>query len=83
MNDESINEHLEKTILTKKKFTKLIEEKVVQAKSNYIDAVIDVCNDFDLDPIDVGNLISPIIKGKIEAEAITLRLIKGGNQLPL
>jgi hypothetical protein len=83
MNEESINDHLEKSILTKKRFTKLIEDKVLETKMDYITAVIDVCDDFDLDPMDVSNLISPIIKDKIEAEAIKLRLIKGGNQLPL
>jgi hypothetical protein len=76
-------ESLEDKILTKKKFAKLIEEKVISAKISYIDAVIEVCNDRDLDPGDVGKLISPIIKDKIEAEAVSLNMIRGGNQLPL
>ena len=76
-------QNLEDTILTKKKFAKLIEEKVISAKISYIDAVIEVCNARELDPGDVGKLISPIIKDKIEAEAVSLNMIKGGNQLPL
>ena len=79
----SIDEELENTILTKKRFTKLVEEKASASKIGYIDAVIEVCKDFDLDTADVGNLISPIIKSKIEAEAINLNMIKGGNQLPI
>jgi len=79
----SIDDELESSILTKKKFAKLVEEKVIGSKIGYIDAVVEVCNDRDLDPASVGNLISPIIKDKIEAEAVSLNMIKGGNQLPL
>lgn len=79
----SIDEELENSILTKKKFTKLVEDKVSELKIGYIEAVIEVCTDRDLDPSDVNNLISPIIKDKIEAEAISMNYIKGGNQLPI
>ena len=79
----TLDEQFEDKILTKKKFTKLVEEKVIDSKLGYIDAVIEVCNDRDLDPSDVSNLISPIIKDKIEAEAVSMNMIKGGNQLPL
>lgn len=79
----TIEEEFEDTILTKKKFTKLVEDKVLDFKIGYIEAVVEVCNDRGLDTSDVGNLISPIIKGKIEAEAMGLNLIKGGNQLPI
>jgi hypothetical protein len=79
----TVDENFEDSILTKKKFAKLVEDKVLSHKLGYIDAVIEVCNDRGLDPADVGNLISPIIKEKIEAEAVGLNMIKGGNQLPL
>lgn len=78
-----IDEEFENNILTKKKFTKLVEDKVSNLKIGYIEAVIEVCNDRDIDPSDIGNLISPIVKDKIEAEAISMNYIKGGNQLPL
>ena len=50
-----------------------------------MDAVLQICEERDLDPIDVGNLIGPVLKEKIEAEAIDLNLIvsDGGNTLPL
>jgi len=49
-----------------------------------MDAVIDVCTDRELDPGEINNLIGPILKDKIEAEAISLRLMKSnGNQLPI
>lgn len=79
----TIEEEFEDTLLTKKKFTQLVEDKVLDFKIGYIEAVVEVCNDRGLDTSDVGNLISPILKGKIEAEAMGLNLIKGGNQLPI
>ena len=79
----TVDEKFEDSILTKKKFAKLIEDKVLSHRIGYIDAVIEVCNDRGLDPADVGSLISPIIKEKIEAEAVGLNMIKGGNKLPI
>ena len=79
----TIDEQFEENVLTKKKFTKLVEEKVVNLRIGYIEAVLEVCKDRELDPSDIGGLISPIVKDKIEAEAMNLKLIKGGNTLPL
>lgn len=83
MTEMDEQQQFEDKILTKKKFAKLVEEKVTATKMNYMDAVISVCDDRELDPSDVGKLISPIIKDKVEAEAIALNMIKGGNQLPI
>lgn len=79
----TVDEQFEDNILTKKKFAKLVEDKASSLRLGYIDAVIEVCNDRGIDPADVGNLISPIIKAKIEAEAMSMNMIRGGNQLPL
>jgi len=46
-----------------------------------MDAVIDLCDKLDLDPTDVKKFISPVIQGKIEAEAMTLNLIPRQNTL--
>ena len=76
---------IEQIILTKKRFLKLVQDKVAETKMAYMDAVLQICEERDLDPIDVGNLIGPVLKEKIEAEAIDLNLIEsdGGNTLPL
>tara|TARA_B100000212_G_scaffold303167_1_gene249830 strand:+ start:3333 stop:3581 length:249 start_codon:yes stop_codon:yes gene_type:complete len=76
---------IEQIILTKKRFSKLVEDIVTETKMPYMDAVLRVCEERDLDPIDVGNLIGPVLKEKIEMEAIDLNLIEsdGGNTLPL
>lgn len=76
---------IEQIILTKKRFGKLVEDKVTETRMPYMDAVIAICEERDLDPGDIGNLIGPVLKEKIEMEAIDLNLIEsdGGNTLPL
>lgn len=74
---------LEAVILTKKKFTLMIEDLVKDKRMSYMDAVLQICSEREIDPLDVGSLISPAIKDKIHAEAITSHMMKGGNQLPL
>jgi len=80
-----MSNEIEEAILTKKRFSKLIENYVAQhPDSTYMDAVINICDERSLDPIDVGKLISHAIKDKIEAEAIKNNLVKGGgNSLPI
>ena len=69
------------TFLNKPNFTKMVENKVLDTKQSYMDAVIDLCDKLDLDPLDVKKFISPVIQGKIEAEAMTLNLIPRQNTL--
>jgi len=70
-------------VLTKKRFAKLVEEKIKDKPMPYIDAICDVCADRELDTGDIGNLISPILKEKVKAEAVDLNLMKGGAALPI
>ena len=69
------------TFLNKPNFTKMIENKVLETKQSYMDAVVDLCEKLDIDPIDVKKFISPVIQGKIEAEAMMLNLIPRQNTL--
>ena len=69
------------TFLNKPNFTKMVENKVLDTKQSYMDAVIDLCDKLDLDPLDVKKFISPVIQGKIEAEAMMLNLIPRQNTL--
>lgn len=73
----------EMSIMTKKKFNKMVERKVLDSKLGYIDAVLEICKERGIDPEDVNPLLTETLTNKIEAEAIRERLIKGGNQLPL
>lgn len=72
----------EKQFLTKQKFTKLIEDVVQRLNMTYMDAVINVCNDHDVDLEDVRKFITPIIKDKIQAEAMHLNYLPRANTLP-
>ena len=71
----------DETFLNKPSFTKMVENKVLDTKQSYMDAVLDLCNRLDIDPIDVKKFVSPVIQGKIEAEAMTLNLIPKQNTL--
>lgn len=83
--DESTEEKIEDIVLTKKRFSKMIDEYVQDhPDSTYMDAVLQVCEERVIDPMDVGKLISPVIREKIEAEAMSANLVKGGgNSLPI
>tara|TARA_B100001287_G_scaffold159021_1_gene133646 strand:+ start:3916 stop:4158 length:243 start_codon:yes stop_codon:yes gene_type:complete len=72
---------LENKFLTKSKFTKLIESTVNDLKIPYMEAVLHVCDKNDIDPEDVKKFISPIIKGKIEGEAMSLNYLPKQNTL--
>ena len=63
---------IEEQFLTKSKFTKLIESTVADMKIPYMDAILHVCNKNGIEPEDVKKFISPIIRDKLEAEAMDL-----------
>ena len=72
---------IEDKFLTKSKFTKLIEKTVGELGIPYMEAVLEVCNKNDIEPEDVKKFISPVIKGKIEAEAMQLNYLPRLNTL--
>ena len=66
---------IEEQFLTKSKFTKLIESTVADMKIPYMDAILHVCNKNGIEPEDVKKFISPIIRDKLEAEAMDLNFL--------
>jgi hypothetical protein len=74
---------MDDVILTKKRFEKMVEETVSSMRISYMEAILKVCEDRTIDPADVSKFITPVIKDKLEAEAIELNMMKGGNTLPL
>ena len=70
-----IEEQLNLRIMNKTKFTKLVEEYVYQHDVNYIEAVVGVCREKDLDPGQVKPLLSTSIVESIEAEARDLNFL--------
>lgn len=73
---------LEDNFLTKSNFSKLIENTVKNTKLSYMDAIIEVCDNKDIDLEDVRKYISPVIKEKLEAEAMRLNFLPRQNTLP-
>ena len=72
---------IENQFLTKSKFTKLIESTVTELRIPYMEAVLHVCDKNQIEPEDVKKFISPVIKDKIEAEAMNLNFLPKGNTL--
>ena len=67
--------------LTKSKFTKLVEQTVSELGINYMDAILHLCEKNSIDPEDVKKFVSPIIKNKVEAEAMNLNFLPKQNTL--
>lgn len=72
---------IEDQFLTKSKFTKLVEACVMEKKIPYMDAILWLCEQNDIEPEDVKKFISPIIKDKVEAEARNLNFLPRQNAL--
>ena len=72
---------IEEQFLTKSKFTKLIESTVANLKIPYMDAVLKVCETNDIEVEDIKKFISPVIKDKLEAEAMDLNFLPKKNSI--
>ncbi len=72
---------IEQNFLTKNKFTKLIESTVIDLNIPYMEAILHVCEKNEIEPEDVKKFISPVIKGKVEAEAMKLNYLPKMNTL--
>ena len=72
---------VEEQFLNKPKFSKLIENTVADFKISYMEAILHVCDKNNIEPEDVKKFISPIIKDKLEAEAMALNFLPSGNTI--
>ena len=72
---------IEEQFLTKSKFTKLIEKTVADLKIPYMDAILKVCETNDIELEDIRKFISPVIKDKLEAEAMDLNFLPKKNSI--
>lgn len=71
------------TFLTKAKFSKMVQAAVLNKRLSYIDAVLDTCENNNVDPRDAKKFLSKPIKNKIEQEAKKLNFIPKTDQLPV
>ena len=72
---------IEEQFLKKTKFTKLIQNVVIEKKIPYMEAVVLVCENNDIDVADIKKFISTSIKDKIEAEAMDLNFLPKKNSI--
>ena len=71
--------------MNSKEFSLKIESIVTDKRITYMDAVIDYCNNNDIDLSTVNPMINKSLKEKIKSEAINLKMIKDkkGGTLPV
>ena len=69
----TINERRE---MNSKEFSLKIENIVKEKRCSYMDAVILYCEELEIDPGTVSNLISKSLKEKIKLEATNKRMLK-------
>jgi hypothetical protein len=72
---------LEEQFLTKPKFSKLVEQTVIDKRISYMDAIIWLCEEHSIELEDIRKFISPIIRDKLEAEARKLNFLPRTNEL--
>jgi len=70
-------------MLTKARFTKMVEDVVMQKNLTYIDAIVHLCEQNSLDIEDIKKYISDPIKEKLEAEAMSLNFLPRSGVLPI
>jgi hypothetical protein len=73
---EIIEPELKDVVMTKKRFQTMIEDVVLRLDMNYLDSIIYLCEKYTIEPEDCKKYISPVIKGKLEADAKRLRYIQ-------
>lgn len=64
------------TFLTKKTFSKLVEETVKKTGMNYIDTIVHLCEENKIEIEDIKKYLNEPIKDRLEAEAMGLNFIK-------
>jgi len=64
-------------------FSLYIENRVISDKIGYMDAIIQYCNDIDIDVEAVANLINQSLRDKIQVEAEEQNYMKPRGKLPL
>ena len=72
---------VEDKFLNKSRFSKLIESTVAEKTIGYMEAILLVCSANNIEPEDVKKFISPVIKDKLEAEAMSLNFLPKTNSI--
>ena len=73
----------ESDFMNKKKFTRMVEDCVRTKSMTYMDTVVYLCEQNNLEIEDVKKYISTSVKEKIEFEAMKLNFLEKGGDLSL
>ena len=73
---QKISDELNKKFISRDKFAEEIEALVLRTKMNYIDAIVEYCEQNNIEVDAVGNLISKPLKEKIRYDAVQLNYLK-------
>ena len=73
---QKISDELNKKFISRDKFAEEIEALVLRTKMNYINAIVEYCEQNNIEVDTVGKLISKPLKEKIRADAQRLNCIK-------
>ena len=68
--------------MTKVKFGKLVDSAVLSLNLTYMDAIIHVCEQNTIELEDIKKYVSPVLKAKVEVEAMDLNFLEKNNELP-
>jgi len=64
-------------------FSLYIEERVSKERLGYMDAIIDYCYHNSVDIENIGNLVTPSLKEKIQLEAEESNMMRPKGKLPV
>lgn len=64
----------------KEEIAEYVERLVLEEGDDYLSALLDACDQFHLDFNQLAKLLSPALKAKLETEASSNGLLKGGSK---
>lgn len=78
-------ENVQDFLMTKKRFSMMVEETVLNLSLSYLDAIMYLCEKHTIEPEDVKKYISPAVKEKLEVDAMKLNYLddNGTSSLPI
>lgn len=76
MANQELNDEISKKFISKDKFAEDIESLVLQTRMNYIDAIVQYCDQNSIEMDSVSKLISKPLKEKIKRDATDLNFLK-------
>lgn len=83
VDDIELEQLMSEKFISKDKFSEEIEKHVKKYRLSYIDAIIEYCEDKEIELESVGKLISKPLKEKVKQEAIELNYLAATTRAKL